>query len=73
MMEKVEERALSLVAQRVEQRKTAVVLALEAALPGDVVVTETSEGIALQAEGLSQRLLDDSGLRDIAFLLRSAR
>jgi len=73
MMEKVEERAFSLVEQHVEQRKAAVVSTLRTELPGDVVVTETSEGITLQAKGLSQRLLDDSGLRDVAFLIRNAR
>ena len=73
MMETVEERALLLVEQRVEQRKAEVNSTLRTELPGDVVVTETSEGVTLQAKGLSQRLLDDSGLRDVAFLMRSAR
>ena len=73
MMERVSARALLLVDQQVDQFKAGGVATLAAALPEDVVVTETSEGIVLRAKGLSPRLLEDSGLRDVAFLMQRVR
>ena len=42
-------------------------------LPDEVQVMETDQGIQLEAPRLGARLIGNSSLRDIAFLMRAAR
>ncbi|MEP3451248.1 MAG: hypothetical protein ABJN65_16445 [Parasphingorhabdus sp.] len=60
-----------------EQKKTIVRLevktALDEALPDHIVTEERRDGIAINGPNLSEKIADNSSLRDVAFLMRGVR
>jgi hypothetical protein len=73
MMERLRMRGEALAERRVGRAKAEIGAVLAAELPGDVRISETGEGIVLAGRRLKARLLADSSLRDIPFLLRAVR
>jgi hypothetical protein len=73
MMERLRKRGEMLAERRLALVKVEIGAVLAAELPGDVRISETGEGITLAARGLKARLLADSSLRDIPFLMRAVR
>ena len=73
MMERLQRRGEVLAEQRLARAKVEIGAALAAELSGDVRISETGEGVVLSGRQLKARLLSDSGLRDIPFLLRAVR
>lgn len=61
-------------AQREQNAKLAVTKSeLRTALPDDVSVEQIGTDIEIKGKRLSQELIDNSALRDVAFLLRAVR
>jgi len=73
MMEKMQKRGEALAEQRLAEARSEINSVLAEELPDDVQVVETDQGIQLEAPRLGARLIDNSSLRDIAFLMRAAR
>lgn len=73
MMERLRKRGEMLAERRLALVKVEIGAVLAAELPGDVRISETGEGITLAARRLKARLLADSSLRDIPFLVRAVR
>ncbi len=73
MMEKLRRRGEVLAEQRLAEAKSEIKSVLAEEVPDDVQVVETEQGIQVQAPRLGARLIGDSSLRDIAFLMRAAR
>lgn len=73
MMEKLQKRGEVLAAQRLAEARSEIKSVLAEELPDDVQVMETDQGIQLEAPRLGARLIGNSSLRDIAFLMRAAR
>lgn len=73
MMEKLQQRGEALAEQRLAEAKSEIKSVLVEELPDDVQVVETELGIQVQAPRLGARLIGNSSLRDIAFLMRAAR
>ncbi|ASK89554.1 hypothetical protein [Sphingorhabdus sp. SMR4y] len=73
MMEKLQQRGEALAEQRLAEAKSEIKSVLVEELPDDVQVVETELGIQVQAPRLRARLIGNSSLRDIAFLMRAAR
>ena len=73
MMEKLQKRGEVLAEQRLADAKSEIKSVLAEKLPDDVQIVETDQGIQMQAPRLGARLIGNSSLRDIAFLMRAAR
>lgn len=73
MMEKLQKRGEVIAHQRLVRLKSEVKSVLTDELPADVRITETADGLQMDARRLKQRLLEHSSLRDIGFLLRVVR
>ena len=73
MMEQVRKRGEALAERHMVRVRAEIGVALAAELPGDVQISETGEGVVLSGRRLKARLLADSGLRDIPFLLQAVR
>ena len=73
MMEKLQKRGEAIAEQRLARAKSEIKTALAEELPGDVRVTETAGGIRVEARRLKRRLIENSSLRDVAFLMRAVR
>ncbi|MEH6715309.1 hypothetical protein [Parasphingorhabdus flavimaris] len=73
MMEKLQQRGEALGEQRLIRAKTEIKSTLAQELPADVQVIETEEGVVVEAPRLGARLIGNSSLRDIAFLMRAVR
>ncbi|VWX61279.1 hypothetical protein [Sphingorhabdus sp. 109] len=73
MMEKLQKRGEAIAEQRLTRARTEIKSALAEELPDDVQVSETGEGIGVEARRLKQRLIENSSLRDVAFLMRAVR
>ena len=73
MMEKLQKRGEAIAERRLARARTEIKSALAEELPGDVRVTETAGGIQVEARRLKQRLIENSSLRDVAFLMRAVR
>ena len=73
MMEKLQKRGEVLAEQRLADAKSEIKSVLAEELPDDVQIVETDQGIQMQAPRLGARLIGNSSLRDIAFLMRAAR
>ena len=72
MIEKLLKHGGVLAEQRLTGIKSEIKAALAEELPDDVRIVETSDGIRLEASGLRDRLIENSSLRDVAFLVRGA-
>ena len=73
MMEKLKKRGETIAEQRLVRAKSEIKSLLAEELPGDVRVSETGEGVRVEARRLKQRLIGNSSLRDVAFLMRAVR
>lgn len=73
MMEKLQKRGEAIAEQRLASARAEIKSVLAEELPDDVRVTETDEGIRVEAPRLGARLIENSSLRDVAFLMRAAR
>jgi hypothetical protein len=73
MMDRLRKRGEALAERRLARVKVEIAAVLAAELPGDVGISEAGEGIVLTGRRLKTRLLADSSLRDIPFLLRAVR
>ncbi|MEO9599622.1 hypothetical protein [Parasphingorhabdus sp.] len=73
MMENLQKRGEALAEKRLLDTRSEIKSALAAELPGDVEIIETAEGVELKARRLSERLIENSSLRDVAFLMRAVR
>ncbi|ATW03614.1 hypothetical protein [Sphingorhabdus sp. YGSMI21] len=73
MMEKLQKRGEAIAEQRLARAKSEIKSVLVEELPADVRVTETGEGVRVEARRLKQRLIGNSSLRDVAFLMRAVR
>ena len=73
MMEKLQKRGEVLAEQRLADAKSEIKSVLAEELPDDVQIVETDQEIQMQAPRLGARLIGNSSLRDIAFLMRAAR
>lgn len=72
-MDKLKQKAESLAEAKVQQAKTDVKAALVDELPGQLLVEDTSDGVAVSGPGLRAEMIDNSSLRDVAFLMRGVR
>lgn len=72
MMEKLIKRGGMLADQRLAKVISAIKTVLAEELPDDVRIIETTGGIRLEASRLKDRLIENSSLRDVAFLVRGA-
>jgi predicted DNA-binding protein (UPF0278 family) len=73
MMEKLQKRGEAIAEQRLAGARTVIKSMLAEELLDDVRVTETDEGITVEAPRLGARLIENSSLRDVAFLMRAVR
>jgi len=73
MMEKLRKRGEVIAETRLVRAKSKIKSLLIDELPGDVRIIETTAGIEIEARRLQQRLIDNSSLRDVAFLMRAVR
>ena len=73
MMERLQKRGEVLAERRVARARAEIGAVLTAELPDDLQIGETGEGIEIAGRRLKARLLADSSLRDIGFLIRGAR
>ena len=73
MMEKLQKRGEVLAEQRLADAKSEIKSVLAEELPDDVQIVETDQEIQMQAPRLGARLIGNSSLRDIAFLMRAVR
>tara|TARA_R110001606_G_scaffold10272_8_gene44128 strand:- start:445 stop:666 length:222 start_codon:yes stop_codon:yes gene_type:complete len=73
MMEKLQKRGETIAEQRLAGARAEIKSVLAEELPDDVRVTETDEGIRVEALRLGARLIENSSLRDVAFLMRAVR
>ena len=73
MMEQLRKRGEWIAERRLAQVRSEIGAVLAAELPDDVRISGTGEGIALAGRRLKARLLADSSLRDIPFLVRAVR
>lgn len=56
-----------------EQKQTELLEVLETAAPPHVDVVQSSEGVTLKSARLGDDLIENSGIRDVAYLLRGVR
>ncbi|AMO72779.1 hypothetical protein [Sphingorhabdus sp. M41] len=73
MMEKLQKRGEAIAEQRLARARTEIKSALAEELPDDVRIAETAGGIRVEARRLKRRLIENSSLRDVAFLMRAVR
>lgn len=73
MMEKLRKRGEAIAEQRLARVKSEIKSALADELPGDARIIETTAGVRVEARRLKQRLVENSSLRDVAFLMRGVR
>ncbi|MEO9634142.1 MAG: hypothetical protein ABJF89_05695 [Parasphingorhabdus sp.] len=73
MMDSLKKRGDVVAGKQLAQTKSEIKSALEEELPGDAQILETVEGVVVEADGLREQLLENSSLRDVAFLMRAAR
>lgn len=73
MMEKLQKRGEAIAEQRLGRARSEIKSVLADELPDDVRIVETEDGIQLEAPRLGARLIENSGLRDVAFLMRAVR
>ncbi|NRD88311.1 hypothetical protein C8024_00815 [Sphingopyxis sp. BSNA05] len=69
----MQKRGEAIAGQRLARAKSEIKSLLAEELPGDVRVTETGEGVQVEGRRLKQRLIGNSSLRDVAFLMRAVR
>ncbi|MEP2103214.1 MAG: hypothetical protein ABJP02_18200 [Parasphingorhabdus sp.] len=72
-MENLKRKAEGLAASKVEKTKAQLKMALVKELPGEVSVEETSGGVVVSDRHLGSEIIDNSSLRDVAFLMRGVR
>jgi len=73
MIDKLNARADAVGDRRAAALEQEVSRTLRETLPDDVQVENGDSGVSVRSRRLSRLLLDHSDLRDIAFLMRSAR
>lgn len=73
MMEKLQKRGEAIAEQRLAHARSEIKSILAEELPGDVRIRETAGGVRVEARRLKQRLIGNSSLRDVAFLMRAVR
>jgi len=73
MIDKLNARADAVGDRRAAALEQEVARTLRETLPDDVQVENGDSGVSVRSRRLSRLLLDHSDLRDIAFLMRSAR
>ena len=73
MMEKLQKRGEAMAEQRLGPAKSEIKSVLSDELPDDVRIAEIDEGIQVEARRLGPRLIENSSLRDVAFLTRAVR
>ncbi len=73
MMEKLKHKAESLAEAKVQKTRVDIKTVLAEELPDAVSVEETSDGIMVSSRGLGRKVIDNSSLRDVAFLMRGVR
>ena len=73
MMEKLSKRGQAIADQRLVQVKSEIKSALAEELPGGARVSIIPTGLLVEAPHLKERLIGNSSLRDVAFLMRGVR
>ncbi|MEH6660763.1 MAG: hypothetical protein V7679_03855 [Parasphingorhabdus sp.] len=73
MMEKLSKRGEAIAEQRLVHAKAEIKSALANELPGDARVSISSTGVLVEGPRLKERLIGNSSLRDVAFLMRGVR
>lgn len=72
-MDKLKHKAETLAEAKVQKTKADVKAALAEELPDAVSVEETNDGVAVFGHQLGRNIIDNSSLRDVAFLMRGVR
>tara|TARA_R110000824_G_scaffold65989_8_gene171476 strand:- start:679 stop:900 length:222 start_codon:yes stop_codon:yes gene_type:complete len=73
MMEKLLKRGEAIAETRLARARSGIKSILVDELPRDVRIIETDEGVSVEAPRLGARLIENSSLRDVAFLMRAVR
>ncbi len=72
-MDKLKRKGEALAQARVQQAKAGLKAVLLGELSHDISVEETEDGVAVSGRQLGKEMIDNSGLRDVAFLMRGVR
>ncbi|HEY9092177.1 hypothetical protein [Parasphingorhabdus sp.] len=72
-MEKLKQKAKALAEAAAEKARAEVKAALADDLPPHLAITETGEGVTVTGRDLHQEMIEQSSLRDVAFLMRCVR
>lgn len=72
-MNKLIQKGRQLAKQKEAETRLDVKTALRDALSDDFAIEEQSEAIVVKGSGLSEQIVDNSSLRDVAFLMRGVR
>ncbi|MGI9362847.1 MAG: hypothetical protein ACR2O7_15000 [Parasphingorhabdus sp.] len=72
-MEKLKKKAETLAEAAAEKARAEVKAALADDLPPHLAITETGEGVAVSGRDLHREMIEQSSLRDVAFLMRGVR
>ncbi len=73
MMEKLQRRGETIAEQRLGHAKSEIKSVLADELPSDARVSITTTGVLVEAPRLKERVVENSSLRDVAFLMRGVR
>ena len=73
MMEKMIRRGEKLAEKKAARARAELKSALQEELPDHISIEETGDGVELRAKNLSHDLIENSSLRDVAFLMRGVR
>lgn len=71
MMEQLRSRGEAIAKRRLVRARSKMAAALAEDLPDDVRIGKSADGIRIEGRRLMQRLMENSSLRDIAFLTRA--
>ncbi|WP_424431541.1 hypothetical protein [Parasphingorhabdus sp.] len=72
-MEKLLKRGEIIAEQRLSNTKSEIKSALADELPNDARISINTVGVLIEAPRLKERLIENSSLRDVAFLMRGVR
>lgn len=73
MMDRLIQKGKRLAKRKEMEIRLDVKTALRDALPDDFAIEEQSEAIVVEGSGLSEQIIENSSLRDVAFLMRGVR
>ena len=73
MMEKLRKRGDAIIEQRLVDTRSEIKSVLGEELPGDIHISEIATGVLIEGARLKERMIANSSLRDVAFLMRGVR